>query len=269
MPHSATLSNLTMEDVMRLGVTTAVFCCLVWLAPLSVQADDGPDSPANQAEETQSPRDGLKDQLPDRGQLQSLLGTLIRHLGTQRGAAPPADAPPPQPQSGSRITGDGDLIPPPPAPDTETQPQPPARAVPPPFVASPMRRHPRRSAFSQRLLQRRLALIERIRADALAHGDADMAARSEQLEAFVVELHEVGLAGMAQRLGDLGALSGGSDSAAPSGNVEFPDTDFGDSAPLPETELGAPADLGDPGELGTPETQLPPELPPPAVPDGE
>lgn len=263
---------------MRLGVTTAALCCLVWLAPLSVRADDGQDASNNQSDETESPLSGLKDQLPNRDQLRSLLGTLIQHIGAQSQSAQPATVPP-QRQAGDST--EEDLLPPLPSPDTAAPPTTaasPPTITPPPYVTPPqpyitphmmhhMAHQQRHNAFSQRLLQRRLSLIERIRADAIAHGDADMAARTEQLEAFVVQLHEVGLAGMAQRLGELGALGGGTETAAPSGNVEFPETDFGESSALPETDLGAPADLGDPAELGTPSQELPPELPPPALPD--
>lgn len=250
---------------MRPGMTIAALCLLAWAAPLNLLADDGTDTPETQAEERESIPGGLESQLPDAPQLRSLLGTLIRHISAQRGGgdrgiASQGNLDAPQAESGSRITSEGNLLPPPPAPDNDGEIQaPPAPPQPiPVYEARPSRRG-RHSGFSQRLLSRRMSLIERIRAKATASGDVETAARSEQLGAFVLELHEVGLAGMAQRLGEMGIFSGGEASTAPAGTVEFPDTDFGEASSLPGTELGAPA------ELGAPETI--PELPPPALPE--
>ena len=245
---------------MRLGMMIAALCWLTCAAPANLPAADGPATQESQPTETNlSPLNGFKSQLPNPQQLQSLLGSLLRHIEEQHGggpyAAPQDDVAPPQPQTDSLVTSDGNLLPPAPDPDGERALQAPGNGPalespaapdapqwvlpPPPFAVAPPfppphHHHPRlsHSEFSQWLLARRMALLERIRADALAHGDTDMAAHTEQLEGFVVELHQVGLIGMAQRLGQMGVFSGGNgeSEAAPSGSAEFPETDFGQAS---------------------------------------
>ncbi|REJ93118.1 MAG: hypothetical protein DWQ34_11660 [Planctomycetota bacterium] len=98
-------------------------------------------------------------------------------------------------------------------------------------------------SYRDRLLARRLALIDRMRASA---ADPAQQQQLDYLEGMVFELHDQGLMTFAQRF--IGSLQEG-DSAAASEipPVDVPELDLGESSPLPL----------DDGEA-------PPELPPPA-----
>jgi len=149
-----------------------------------------------------------------------------------------------------------------PAPQTGQQP-------PAPFPGSSQSsRSSRHAAFRERLFQRRMALIDRLRSSAEQSGNPARVGQVNQLEAFVTQLHAEGLGAMMQRIGNLQGLAGGSASAEPAAPVDVPDVDFGESSPLPGVDFGEASPLPgageslDPPPRPAPEVEAPPALPP-------
>lgn len=127
-----------------------------------------------------------------------------------------------------------------------------------------------RSPFSERLLQRRMGLIGRLRSSAEQSGNAQMAGQADQLELLVRKVHAEGPEGVIQLLGKFLSQrsqrdgAGGDSPSAPGVELGAPAVDLGEAQPLP----GAPNDSPPkPDSNGTPESGA--DAPPSGTPPGQ
>jgi hypothetical protein len=93
-------------------------------------------------------------------------------------------------------------------------------------------RHLSRDAFRQRVYAKRMALVNRIRASAEQSGNEQMAAQANQLEALVNKVHQEGLGGIVQMLGQLQAARQSESAASGTPPAVVPEEDLGEAAPL-------------------------------------
>jgi hypothetical protein len=238
----------------------------------STQNDPAADSEsAPPAPASDSAADALPIPVPDRSEIPALIGDIIQQVRTARGSAPhrrhqprshhvernepaPTDAEPVVQASGVEDEGVVEIPPPAPAEDL-AEPQPiPQRVTPVPGrPVTPIASGP--YSFRDRLLARRLARVQQMKADAAASGDAERMQQAEYLEGMVTELHKQGLFNFAQKF--LSTMQQSEEPASNAPPAEIPEADLGEAAPLPGTELGEPAPL--PGTDAEPIPDAPPE----------
>jgi hypothetical protein len=129
--------------------------------------------------------------------------------------------------------------------------------------------HPRfmrRDALHQRIYAKRMALVNRIRASAEQSGNEQMAAQAAQLEVLVNKVHQEGLGGIVQMLGQLQAARQAENATPSTPPAVVPEEDLGEAAPLtldvPPANQPAP-DTAPPKPQPDGEAELPPALPAP------
>jgi hypothetical protein len=126
-----------------------------------------------------------------------------------------------------------------------------------------------RDSLHQRIYARRMALVNRIRAAAESSGNEQMAAQANQLEVLVTKVHQEGLGGIVQMLGQLQAARQAENAAPSTPPAVVPEENLGEAAPLTLDE--APAnqpvpDTAPPKPQPDGEPELPPALPVPGDP---
>jgi hypothetical protein len=122
-----------------------------------------------------------------------------------------------------------------------------------------------RDALHQRIYAKRMALVNRIRASAEQSGNEQMAAQAAQLEVLVNKVHQEGLGGIVQMLGQLQAARQAENAAPSAPPAVVPEEDLGEAAPLtldePPASQPAP-DTAPPRPQPDGEPELSPALPP-------
>jgi hypothetical protein len=121
-----------------------------------------------------------------------------------------------------------------------------------------------RDALHQRIYAKRMALVNRIRASAEQSGNEQMAAQAAQLEVLVNKVHQEGLGGIVQMLGQLQAARQAENATPSTPRAVVPEEDLGAAAPLTldEAPASAPA-TAPPKPQPDGEPELPPALPVP------
>jgi hypothetical protein len=135
-----------------------------------------------------------------------------------------------------------------------------------PAFVPPHPRHLSRDAFRQRVYAKRMALVNRIRASAEQSGNEQMAAQAAQLEVLVNKVHQEGLGGIVQMLGQLQAARQAENAAPGTPPAVVPEENLGEAAPLTldEAPPSSPAaDTAPPRPQPDGEPELPPALPVP------
>ncbi len=188
--------------------------------------------------------------------LSSLLGQLLNQSPPPPLPAPEGSegaqtdpTPPPQQRSDSATTDRAQTSPPSPGTSGNTV----------PYNRGYVPRHPRsmaRDAFHERVYAKRMALINRIRSAAEQSGNEQMSAQANQLEVLVTKVHQEGLGGIVQMLGQLQAARQAGNAAPSTPPAVVPEENLGEAAPL---TLDAP-----PANEPVPDT-----APPKPQPDGE
>lgn len=252
---------------MRNAWTIAGCCCLAVGLPAAAQTtanqpqareETAPPAPAGESTPTDLlPREGGF----DISALSSLLGQLL-----SQGPTPPLPAPD---ASGSQVKqsapasrNDGQAGIPPAANTGYTG----------PYNPGFMPHHPghlSRDAFHQRIYAKRMALVNRIRAAAESSGNEQMAAQANQLEVLVTKIHQEGLGGIVQMLGQLQASRQSENTVPSTPPAVVPEEDLGEAAPLTGEAVppaGAAPDTDPPKPQPDGEPDLPPALPVPGDP---
>jgi len=121
-----------------------------------------------------------------------------------------------------------------------------------------------RQAFHDRVYAKRMALVNRIRAAAESSGNEQMAAQATQLEVLVNKVHQEGLGGLVQMLGQLQAARQSENAAPTTPPAVVPEEDLGEAAPLTFDDAPPakePADTAPPKPQPDGEPEAPPALP--------
>ena len=258
---------------MRFTWTIAVVGLFAAGLPASGQiADEPPAAVEETAPPAPAGESTAADLLPQREKFDiSALSSLLGQLLSQTGSPPPL--PLPERQDGAQVDSNSQAQPP-----SDPAPIDPAQSTSPPTDTTgnvvpygrgfgpPSPLFMRRSALHQRIYAKRMALVNRIRASAEQSGNEQMAAQATQLEVLVTKVHQEGLGGIVQMLGQLQAARQSENAAPSTPPAVVPEEDLGAAAPLTldEAPAGRPApDTAPPKPQPDGEPELPPALPVP------